>query len=248
MRVTNRAEHEIAHGKYLAALDPEIAWGWGTPAGRRRAERRAAIISQAARLAPGVRALEIGCGTGLFTSYFAATGADVLAVDISEDLLERARQRPISSQRVRFRLARFEELDVDDQFDAVIGSSVLHHLELETALPHIVRLLRPGGWFSFAEPNMLNPQIFLERHVPFLRKRLHVSPDETAFVRWRFARTLQHHGFDEIRITPFDWLHPHTPPPWIGAVLAVGGVLERVAGVREFAGSLAISCRRSAEW
>ncbi len=242
--MTARADHEVAHGRYLASLDPETAWGWGTPAGRRRAERRARIISGAAGLAPGVRALEIGCGTGLFTSYFAATGAEVLAVDISSELLALARQRPMPSARVRFQLARFEDLEAAEPFDAVIGSSVLHHLDLDTALPQLVRLLRPGGWCSFAEPNMLNPQVFLERHVPYLRKRLHVSPDETAFVRWRFAGMLAIHGLEDVRITPFDWLHPFTPPPLIGGVLAVSRVFERLPGIREFAGSLAISGRK----
>ena len=241
--MTVRAEHEVAHGRYLAGLDAETAWGWGTPAGRRRAERRARLIADAARLRPGMRALEIGCGTGLFTSYFAASGAEILAVDISPDLLALARQRPMPSTRVRFQLAKFEDLQ-EEPFDAVVGSSVLHHLELDTALPQLVRLLRPGGWCSFAEPNMLNPQVFLERHVPYLRKRLHVSPDETAFVRWGFARRLLRHGLDDVRITPFDWLHPFTPPPLIGSVLAVSRVLERLPGVCEFAGSLAISGRK----
>jgi SAM-dependent methyltransferase len=239
-----RAEHEVAHGRYLAGLDPETAWGWGTPAGRRRAERRAQIISDSAHLRPGTRALEIGCGTGLFTSYFAATGADVLAVDISPDLLTLARQRPIPSSRVRFQLGRFEDLHHEEPFDAVIGSSVLHHLELETALPQLVRLLRPGGWCSFAEPNMLNPQVFLERRVPYLRKRLHVSPDETAFVRWPFARMLRAHGLEDVRIAPFDWLHPFTPSVLITSVLSVSRIVERLPGIREFAGSLAISARK----
>ena len=241
--MTQRAEHEILHGRYLAGLDTETAWGWGTPAGRRRAERRARIISAGAGLGPGVRALEIGCGTGLFTSFFGETGADVLAIDISPDLLALAAERPNLSRRVRFRCARFEDL-VEGPFDAVIGSSVLHHLDIDDALDNILRLLKPGGWCSFAEPNMLNPQVFLERRVPALRRRLHVSPDETAFVRWPFARRLKRHGFEEIRITPFDWLHPFTPAPLIEPVLACARVLERSPGVREFSGSLAIRCRR----
>ena len=173
----DRAQHEIDHGRHLADVGAEVAWGWGTPAGRLRAARRAQIIAAGARLGPGVRALEIGCGTGLFTSYFATSGADVLAVDISPDLLALAHQRRIASPRVQFLEARFEELEFEEPFDAVIGSSVLHHLDLATALPNLFRVLKPGGWCSFAEPNMLNPQVFLERHVPAMRQWLHVSPD-----------------------------------------------------------------------
>jgi SAM-dependent methyltransferase len=242
---SRRGEHEVEHGRYLARMDPEVAWGWGTPAGRLRAARRAALIAKGAGLAPGRRVLEIGCGTGLFTEYFAATGADVTAVDISADLLALARQRRGHLPNVRFIEAQFETLGDVEPFDAVIGSSVLHHLELDAALSCMRRLLKPAARLSFAEPNMLNPQIFLERHVPMLRERLHVSPDETAFVRWRFARVLRAHGFDEIAITPFDWLHPYTPVPMIPAVRVIGGLLERIPALREFSGSLAIRCRKA---
>jgi SAM-dependent methyltransferase len=239
-----RASNEIEHGRYLAERDPDVAWGWGTPAGQRRAERRARLIAEGAGLRPGMRVLEIGCGTGLFTAHFAATGAEILAVDISADLLALARQRRGAMPNVRFQLAQFEELATAEQFDAVIGSSVLHHLDIDLALRHAYRLLKPGGAGSFAEPNLLNPQIFLERHVPAIRRRLHVSPDETAFVRWRFAATLSRHGFEQIEMTPFDWLHPYTPAGVMAPVQAIGRVLERLPLVREFAGSLAIRCRK----
>src|SRR5438270_13417090 len=82
-----RAKHEILHGRKLALGHAETTWGWGTPAGKLRADRRAELIARGARLCPGMRALEIGCGTGLFTEWFARTGADIIAVDISPDLL-----------------------------------------------------------------------------------------------------------------------------------------------------------------
>jgi hypothetical protein len=62
--------------------------------------------------------------------------------------------------------------------------------------------------------------------------------------RWRLARLLKAHGFEEVRIRPFDWLHPIVPSRLIGLMEALGRVLERVPGVREFSGSLIISCRK----
>jgi SAM-dependent methyltransferase len=246
MSVIGRVDRELAHGRKLAAHDPERIWGWGTPAGRRRAARRAALIARGARLGPGVRALEIGCGTGLFTELFSHTGAEVTAVELSGELLARARSRAIDASRVRFIEGQFEDLPIDAGFDAVVGSSVLHHLDLHEALPRIRALLKPGGRGSFAEPNLLNPQVLLERHHPAPLDRLfsYVSPDETAFVRWSFARTLAREGFVDVRITPFDWLHPFSPAPLIGAIIAAGAVLERLPLVRECAGSLSITfCR-----
>ena len=145
---------------------------------------------------------------------------------------------------MQFLQARFEDLEPEGPFDAVIGSSVLHHLDLDEALARIATVLPSGGRFSFAEPNMLNPQIFAERHVDYVRKRLHVSPDETAFVRWTLARTLARAGFTDIRIVPFDWLHPFTPAPCIPIVQALGRCLEAIPFAREFSGSLQIACVR----
>jgi len=119
-----RAEHEIKHGVWLAERDTETVWGWGTPAGKLRAKRRAELIIRGAGLSSGKRVLEIGCGTGLFTEMFAASGATIVAVDISEELLEKARLRGLPAHQVTFLAKRFEDCDVDGPFDAVIGSSV----------------------------------------------------------------------------------------------------------------------------
>jgi 2-polyprenyl-3-methyl-5-hydroxy-6-metoxy-1,4-benzoquinol methylase len=76
------------------------------------------MIGSGARLAPGVHALEIGCGTGIFTEMFARAGAKVIAVDISEDLLKKAQARDLPQDKVQFLEKRFEDCDVDGPFDA----------------------------------------------------------------------------------------------------------------------------------
>ena len=228
----------------LALSDPERVWGWGTPAGSVRAHRRADLIAMGAGLRPGRRALEVGCGTGTFTEIFASTGADLVAVDISAELLEKARARRLPPGRVRFLEMPFEECHVEGTFDAVIGSSILHHLDVPAVLPKIFALLKEGGRMVFAEPNMLNPQIALQKNIPWLKRLLGDSPDETAFVRWSFLRSLRDAGFGDIVITPFDWLHPAIPAPMISVVSRLGSCLERTPGIREFAGSLLIRARR----
>lgn len=237
-----RAVREIAHGTRLAQGDTEAAWGWGSPAGRLRALRRAGLIAAGAGLAPGSHVLEIGCGTGLFTEMFARSGARIVAVDISPQLLAKARQRGLPSAQVRFIETRFEDSALAGPFDAVIGSSVLHHLDLLPACARIFQLLRPGGTLAFAEPNMLNPQVFAERK--FRRWFPRISADETAFVRTKLQRVLRESGFEHVRIVPFDWLHPATPQGWLPLVQGIGRVLERIPLAREFSGSLLLSARR----
>jgi 2-polyprenyl-3-methyl-5-hydroxy-6-metoxy-1,4-benzoquinol methylase len=243
LEMNSRARHEIEHGQRLAALETEEIWGWDTPAGRLRADRRADLIVRGGHLGPETRALEIGCGTGMFTERFARTGARLVAVDISGDLLQKAVARQLP-ERVVFLEKRFEDCEVDGPFDAVIGSSILHHLDPGASFAKIHALLKPGGTMSFAEPNILNPQVFLERR--FRRWFPYVSPDETAFVRWNLAGVLSRAGFESVEITPFDWLHPSTPESMIASVTRIGLGLERIPLVRELAGSLWIRARRPA--
>ena len=238
---TGRAEKEISHGRFLSEADTETLWGWGTPAGKLRAERRARLIADGGRLNPGTRVLEIGCGTGLFTEYFSKTGADITAVDISPELIEKAKSRGLPGT-VKFVLSRFEDLNLAGGYDAVVGSSVLHHLDLKTALPKILKLLKPGGRMSFAEPNLRNPQVFLMfRFRSFFPE---VSPDEDALLKGRIQKDLLKAGFKEIEITPFDWLHPSTPQRWIGHVTTLSNLMEKLPIVKEFAGSLHIRAQR----
>ena len=99
-------------------------------------------------------------------------------------------------------------------FDAVVGNAVLHHLRLDRAVPELLRVVRPGGAICFAEPNMLNPQVFLERNVRWIGRLLDNSPGETAFVRWRLRRELG--GVAEVRSTSAKWA-------WVEYRMSQGG-------------------------
>jgi len=237
-----RAAREIRHGQWLAEQETEAVWGWGTPAGQHRAQRRAELILRGAGIDEKCRVLEIGCGTGFFTEKFAATGARIFAVDISPELLAKARRKNLPAQ-VTFCEKRFEDCDAEGPFDAIIGSSILHHLDIDPSIERMKQLLTRGGSIGFAEPNMLNPQVFLERRFHYLPMFSYTSPDETAFVRWKLARKLREAGFERVAITPFDWLHPATPEPLISLVKRVGRIVETLPVVREFAGSLYINAR-----
>src|SRR4051812_39611591 len=130
---SDRITHELEHGRFLAAHDAEKIWGWHTPAGRLRADRRAQMVIDGAGLRPGMNILEIGCGTGVFTERLARSGAHITAIDLSADLLAFARKRGLDPTQVEFIEGRFEDAQLPTGFDAVVGSSVLHHLEVQPA-------------------------------------------------------------------------------------------------------------------
>ena len=243
--VAARLKHEKDHGMKLAGEAVEVTWGWGTPAGKQRAERRAGLIEEAARLRSCRRVLEIGCGSGEFTARWAPKTAHYLAIDVSTELLSLARKRLGHLPNVTFLCTSLEELSASQEgFDAIVGNSVLHHLDLGQSLPHLFSLLKPGGTLAFAEPNYLNPQVFLERFCRRLPRFRYVSPDETAFIRPLLKHRLQQTGFSTVHIFPFDWLHPGTPAPAIPFVSRLGQLLERLPMIQEFAGSLFLSAQR----
>ena len=109
---------EIEHGRLIAGQE-ESVWHWGTPAGRLRVHRRAKLIADAAGLTTGVRALELGCGTGIFTRHFAATGASIVAIDVSPELLDRAVMKETPGD-IAYRIDDAEAMSFEDQsFDAI---------------------------------------------------------------------------------------------------------------------------------
>ena len=233
-----RITHEIAHGKKIQS-EAEKVWGWDSKAGRLRATRRANYFINLGNMNSESVALDLGCGTGLFTDkVYQATQAKITGIDISEELLEQARKRQPNAE---FKIDDAMSMSYpDNHFDVVFGSSILHHLEMDKATVEIFRVLKPGGKMIFAEPNMINPQILVQKNVPFIKRWLGDSPDETAIVRWSFSKMMKSSGFNNVKVFPYDFLHPYTPSPLISTVRSLGFFVEKIPVLKEIAGSVVI--------
>jgi SAM-dependent methyltransferase len=236
--VQERIAKEVEHGRFLARHGPGEIWNWEGPAGRLRWARRVEMLSN--HLRSGMSVLELGCGSGYFTRELARCGADIVAVDVSPELLEIARA-DCPAANVRYEIQDACALSYPhDRFDSVVGSSVLHHLDINRALAEIYRVLKKSGSIYFTEPNMVNPQIAIQKNIPWIKRALGDSPDETAFFRWPLRRLLKDAGFRNVRIDPFDFLHPKVPSRLVNGLNTIGRYLENVPVVSEFAGSLYI--------
>jgi SAM-dependent methyltransferase len=232
-----RIENEIRHGASIAD-NPGKVWNWESPAGKKRWQRRTAMLS--GHISPEMYVLELGCGTGYYTKELLQTGARICAIDISPDLLAIAR-RNIHTERVSFVQENAYSMGFkDNTFDTVVGSSVLHHLDIDKAMHEVFRVLKPGGQIAFTEPNMLNPQIMIQKNIPYIKQKLGDSLDETAFFKWQLHRILKKNGFRGIRIEPFDFLHPAIPEMFVPAFEGLNRVLEKTPFIKEIAGSLFI--------
>lgn len=183
--------------------------------------------------------LEPGAGSGEFTRRLAVSGDTIIGVEISPKQVAIADSQLKDFPHVRVVEGDISKLDFPDAtFDAVVGNAVLHHLDLEAALPEIRRVLKVGGSFFFTEPNMLNPQIVFEKNIRFIGRMLENSADETAFFRWRIKATLERHGFRCVWTRSFDFLHPGTPDRLIPFVKRIDCVLNNLPIISEFGGSL----------
>ncbi|GHF93881.1 methyltransferase [Deinococcus piscis] len=94
------------------------------------------------------RALEVGCSIGVLTGQLAGRTDALLALDISEQALERAKERNARKDNIQFRRAGLPDELPDGPFDLIVLSEVLYYLspaDLERALDAVLARLEPGG-------------------------------------------------------------------------------------------------------
>jgi len=105
----------------------------------------------------GEKILDIGCGNARDLAIIAATGAQVVGVDIAEGMVSAARQELIKLgiESVLLRVGDAKQLDfADGEFDKVLCSEVIEHIpDAEKALAEIWRVLKPGVVLVLSTPN-----------------------------------------------------------------------------------------------
>ncbi len=113
----------------------------------------------------GKKILELGCGAGEASVYFAKKGATVTATDISNGMLkvvdDLAARHGVSleTRQCYSHTIPFQ----DGKFDIVYAANLLHHIDLEPTLREIKRVLKTGGIFVGWDPLAHNPLINIYR-------------------------------------------------------------------------------------
>jgi ubiquinone/menaquinone biosynthesis C-methylase UbiE len=115
------------------------------------------LEAQALRLTlagvPFNNCLEIGCGTGKNTEWLATKAKQIIAVDLSKEMLAVAKEK-IKSDKVDFKQADITQswTFVKEQFDLVTFSLVLEHIEnLDDIFGEVSNALVPGGYVYIGE-------------------------------------------------------------------------------------------------
>ena len=134
------------------------------------------------RIAPGMRILDAGCGSGRNIVYFLREGYEVYAADADQQAVDRvrslARKLAPALPESNFRLGSVEKLPFeDDCADVVISNTVLHFARddahFEAMLDGSWRVVKPGGLFF----SRIGSAIGMEGQVKPIAGRRCWSPD-----------------------------------------------------------------------
>jgi ubiquinone/menaquinone biosynthesis C-methylase UbiE len=207
--------------------DANLAAYWNGPGGRRWTERGdapetifapiAELLYARARVAPGERVIDIGCGGGATTLAIASrvgpAGA-AIGVDVSALMIARARERADATGAATFVLADASSHDFSPGWANLLFSrfGVMFFVDPVASFANLRKGLARGGRVVFAcwREAKRNPwqMIALKaacKHVPRLPD---IGPDDPGPFSFadeaRVRRILGASGFDKIALTPVD--------------------------------------------
>lgn len=144
----------------------------------------------AVRFEPWMTVMDFGAGTGLVSSRIAPRVERMLAVDISEAMLEQLAKKPELAGKVDIHCQDILTAPLDQKVDVVVSAMAMHHVEHTDALfaafhAHLV----PGGRLALADLDT-EPGTF---HPPDTEGVFHAGFDRTAV-----AALLEARGFVDV--------------------------------------------------
>lgn len=154
-------------------------------------------------LRAGDSVLEMGCGTGSTAIELAGNVRQILATDLSEEMLRVGRHRAdaAGAANIQFHCCAAEQMP-RGAFDVVLAHNILHLLEdLEGALAGVATRLRPGGLFISKTPCLADNPSLLKRGlfrvaIPLLRL-VGRAPGHVSFLKVRALEdAVQAAGFE----------------------------------------------------
>ncbi len=149
--------------------------------------------------------LDIGCGLGEASVYFAMEGAAVTATDISPGMCDATRRLAMANAvELETHVSAVEDLGLppDRQFDIIYTGNTLHHADIPVMLDRVLPHLKPDGVFVSWDPVAYNPVINVYRAMadevrtvdehPLRLRDVRTIRDrfETSEVRWFWLTTL----------------------------------------------------------
>ena len=143
--------------------------------------------------------LEYGCGAGGDFELYKSSKSNLYGIDISKEAISLARKKCANlNLKSNYVVADAENTKLKgDYFDAIVGSGIIHHLNIENAMSELSRLIKSDGECIFHEPMGHNPFINLFRSLtPHMR-----TPDEHPILTSDFV--LMKKYFEKVEVRYF---------------------------------------------
>lgn len=120
-----------------------------------------------AHLPPDGRVLELGCGTGTTALKLADATGEIVASDLSAEMIRIAQDKAAAQGAANVTFVRADaDAPPDGQYDAVLAFNLLHLLpDPEAALTGIAEKVKPGGYFISKTPCLAGSEISLKFRV-----------------------------------------------------------------------------------
>ena len=150
----------------------------------------------------GKYVLDLGCGLGEASVYFALLGADVTASDLSSGMCSASvKLADLNGVGIKTHVASSESLGLAEssKFDVIYAGNMLHHVDIETTMKQVLPHLASGGKFVSWDPIAYNPIINIYRKIAKDVRTI----DEHPLVRADINQITNY--FDQIEIR-FFWL------------------------------------------
>jgi SAM-dependent methyltransferase len=151
------------------------------------------------------RALEIGCGAGEFSRRLARLAGNVLALDLSPQMIRVARERSRELPNIDFKVTDAVAFDFpSEEFDVIATIATLHHLPLELMLAKCRSALKKNGVLlilDLFEPESLSDYLTSALALPVslgFRLIRHHRLRPPATVRAAWAEHEQHDSFPKL--------------------------------------------------
>ncbi len=199
------AEHLARADAYFVREDEEASLSrrpFQSPADTQPRLAGMSTLIQLLELQEGATVLDFGCGTGWLARCLATMGADVLAVDVSDKVLDLGRRflaRDPLADELRVTFARFDGVRLpaaDASMDRVVSFDAFHHvLDQAATLAEMARVLKPGGIAVFHEPGPHHSGTADAQHE--MRNFSVIENDIDIHAIWRIAQAC---GFSDIRM------------------------------------------------
>lgn len=144
---------------------------------------------------PGMRVVDCGCGSGIFTKLVNDFGILASGLDLSKGLIELARR---TYPGIEFVAGDVENLPFDSEsLDGVLLSGIIHHLpDPSKCAREVFRVLKPKGVFVAFDPNRMNPFMWLyrDKSSPFYSSE-GVTENERPIIASEIAQVFTQEGF-----------------------------------------------------